>query len=122
MVVSGQRSPCGVGRAKALLGLHAALDPSMVLLEDVVQILNRSIASAPPQDSFGLHFGDRRTIEAGLIGANEARLRMRGIAQRLVEQALGHAESRKCRHQEIDRRARGSDGAMKVHQRPWTRI
>jgi hypothetical protein len=40
------RSPRGVQSAKILLGLHAAFDRTMVLLEDVVQILDWSMAAA----------------------------------------------------------------------------
>ena len=37
---------------KALLGFHASLDRSMILLQDVVQVLNRPVAATASQDSF----------------------------------------------------------------------
>ena len=41
---------------EALLGLHASFDRSMILLhQDVVQVLDRSVAATTPQDSFLLH-------------------------------------------------------------------
>src|SRR5262249_18793068 len=45
-LISCKRSPRGVEHAKALLGLHAAFDRTVVLLQDVIQILDRSMAAA----------------------------------------------------------------------------
>ena len=41
---------------KGLMGLHASFDPSMVLLQDVVQALDRPVATPAVQDSFPFHF------------------------------------------------------------------
>src|SRR5215472_8740634 len=84
-LISGKRWPRGVERAKALLGLHAAFDRTMVLLEDVVQVLDRSMVAAAAQNSFLFHSCNRRAIKAGLIGVDNAGLRMRWIAERLAE-------------------------------------
>jgi predicted hotdog family 3-hydroxylacyl-ACP dehydratase len=40
-----------VERTKALLGLHAPFDSAMILLQDVVQVLDRSVAAAAAQSS-----------------------------------------------------------------------
>jgi hypothetical protein len=88
-LVAGTRSPRCAERAKALLGLHAAFDRAMILLQDIVQILNRSMLATAAQGSFRLHSGNRRAVQAGLIGVDDAGWRMRGIAERLAEQALG---------------------------------
>ena len=37
---------------KALLRLYASFDRSMILLQDVVQVLNRPVAATASQDSF----------------------------------------------------------------------
>ena len=47
------------------------------------------MAAAAAQSSFRLHSCNRRAVEAGLIGVDNAGLRMRRIAERLAEQALG---------------------------------
>jgi|SRR5690348_13142854 hypothetical protein len=44
--VSRNRSPRSTELAKALLGLHTAFDRAMILLQDVVQRLHRSMAAA----------------------------------------------------------------------------
>ena len=61
----------------------------MILLQDVVQILDRSMATVAAQSSFRFHCGNRRAIEVGLIDVDDAGLRMRWIAESLAEQALG---------------------------------
>ena len=71
--------------AKALLGLHSSFDRSMILLQDVVQVLDRSMPAAVAQGSFRFHRGNRRAVEAGLIGVDDTGLRMRWIAERLAE-------------------------------------
>src|SRR5580658_6289992 len=50
--------------AKALLGLHSSFDRSMILLQDVVQVLHRSMLAAPAQGSFRFHCGNRRAVVA----------------------------------------------------------
>ena len=66
--VSLDRSPGRLELAKALLGLHSSFDSSMILLQDVVQVLDRSMSAAAAQSSFLFHCCNRRAIEAGLIG------------------------------------------------------
>ena len=54
-LISLDRSPCRVKFTKALLGLHASFDRSMILLQDVVQVLDRPVTATASQDSFLLH-------------------------------------------------------------------
>ena len=51
-LVSLDRSLGRVECTKALLGLHASFARSMILLQDVVQVLDRPVAATAPQDSF----------------------------------------------------------------------
>ncbi len=53
--VSLDRSPRRGEFTKALLGLHASFDRSMILLQDVVQVLYRLVVATASQDSFLLH-------------------------------------------------------------------
>jgi hypothetical protein len=66
-LVSRNRSPSCVELAKALLGLHSSFDRPMILLQDIVQILDRSMPVAAAQRSFRFHCGNRRAVEAGLF-------------------------------------------------------
>ena len=51
-LVSLDRSPHRVKLAKALLGFHSSFDRARILLQDVVQVLDRPVAATAPQDSF----------------------------------------------------------------------
>src|SRR5271168_3207380 len=88
-LVSRNRSPSCAELAKALLGLHSSFDRSMILLQDIVQILDRSMPAAAAQGSFRFHSGNRRAVQAGLISVDDAGLRMQWIAERLTKQMLG---------------------------------
>lgn len=75
-LVSRNHSPRGVELAKALLGLHATFDCAVILLHDVVQVLDRSMAETEAQGSFRFRSGNRCAVERGLIGVDDAGLRM----------------------------------------------
>jgi hypothetical protein len=45
--------------SEALFGVHATFDGSMVLFEDVVQVLHGSVSTAITQHSFLFTVGDR---------------------------------------------------------------
>src|ERR1700693_5554528 len=64
-LVSLNRSPGRLELAKALLGLHSSFDRSMILLQDIVQILDRPMSAAAAQGSSLFHSGNRRAVEAG---------------------------------------------------------
>src|SRR5271166_5073598 len=111
-LVTFDRSPGRLELAKVLLGLHSSFDRPMILLQDVVQILDRSMAAAPAQGSFLFHTCNRRVVEASLIGVDDAGLRMRWIAERLAEQAFGGCGIAQRREQEVDGGAGGIDGPI----------
>src|ERR1019366_6183198 len=113
-LVSRNRSPGGLELAKALLGLHSSFDRSMILFQDVVQVLDRSMSAAAAQGSFLFHCCNRRAVEAGLIGIDDAGLRMRWIAESLAEQAFGCRSIAQRRQQEVDSGTRGIDGPIEV--------
>ena len=54
-LVSSDRSPRRVEFTKALLGFHSSFDRSMILLQDVVQVLDGPVATTASQDSFLFH-------------------------------------------------------------------
>jgi hypothetical protein len=66
----------------------------MILFQEVVQILDWSMAAAAAQGSFSFHSGNRRAVEADLIGVDDAGLGMRWLVESFAEQAFGR---RPCR-------------------------
>src|ERR1035437_1608054 len=99
---------------KALLGLHSSFDRSMILLQDVVQVLDRSMSAAAAQDSFLFHCCNRRAVEAGLISIDDAGLGVRWIAESLAKQAFGRRSIAQRRQQEVDSGTGGIDGPIEV--------
>ena len=75
--VSLDDSACRVKFAKTLLRIHSSLNRSVILFQDVVQVLYGSVPqrrrSVP---SFFLYIRDRRVIDGGPIGIDDAGLRM----------------------------------------------
>ena len=88
-LVSLDCPPRRVKLAKPLFGLYPSFDRSMVLLQDIVHVLARPMAAAAAQGAFLFHGWNRRAVEAGLIGVDDAGLRMRWIAERLAKQPFG---------------------------------
>src|SRR6195256_5416790 len=66
--------------SKPLLGVHPAFDRSVVLLENVVQVLYGSVAATAAKCPFLLYVGDRRAVDRCLVRIDDTRLRMREIA------------------------------------------
>ena len=71
--------------AESLLGVHPSFDRSMVLFDDVVQILHGPVPAATSESPFLLNSRDRRGVDGGQIRVDDARLWMRPIAQSLAE-------------------------------------
>ena len=67
--------------AEALLGLHPPFDRSMILLKNVIQVLDRSMATSRAQHPFLLNGGDGRAVDRGQIRINDARLWVGGSTQ-----------------------------------------
>jgi hypothetical protein len=82
-------SPSRMEFPKALFGVDPAFDRTMILLEDVVQVLDRAMATAPPKNPFLLDGRDRRGVEGRQVRIDDARLRMRDGAQSLAKQPFG---------------------------------
>src|SRR5580704_8277513 len=60
--VALNRSPSHLEFSEALLGVHATFDGSMVLFENVVQVLHRSVSIALAQRPFLLTVRDRGAV------------------------------------------------------------
>src|ERR1039457_5419020 len=115
-LVSLNRSPGGSELTKALLGLHSSFDRSMILLQDVVQVLDRSMSAAAAQGSFLFPCCSRGDVEAGLICIDDAGLGVRWIAEGLAKQAFGRRSIAQRRQREVDSGTGGIDGPIEVTQ------
>src|SRR5450755_3338733 len=74
----------------------------MILFENVVQVLYRSVSTAVAQRPFFFTIRDRRAVNRCQVGVDHSRLRMGSIAERLAKQPLGSIGVTQCRQQKID--------------------
>jgi hypothetical protein len=68
---------------KSLLGIYPPFDRSVVLFENVVQVLHGSGTTAAAKGPFLLYVGDGRAVDRCQIRIDDTRLRMGRMAQRL---------------------------------------
>src|SRR5664280_31552 len=87
--VALNRSPCRLKFSEALLGVNSTFDGSMILFQNVVQILHGSVSTAVAQRPFLLTVGDRRAVNRCQVGIDHSRLGMGSIAECLAKQAFG---------------------------------
>src|ERR1035441_1307300 len=87
--VALNRSPSCLEFSEALFGVHSTFDGSMILFQNVVQVLHRSVLTAVAQRPFLLSVGDRRAVNRCQVGVDHSRLGMGSIAECLAKQALG---------------------------------
>ena len=59
-------------RFDELFGLHPSFDRSMILFQDIVQVLDRSMSAAAAQGAIRFHGWNRRAVEAGPNGVDDA--------------------------------------------------
>src|SRR5664280_801793 len=94
--VALNRSPSCLEFSEALFGVHSTFDGSMILFQNVVQVLHRSVATAVAQRPFLLTVADRGAINRCQVGVAHSRLGMGSIADCLTIQALGSIGVAKC--------------------------
>ena len=87
--VALNRSPSCLEFSEALLGVHSTFDGSMILFQNVVQVLHGSVSTALAQRPFLLTIGHRGAVYRRQVGVDHSRLRMGSIAERLAIQELG---------------------------------
>src|SRR6266849_629442 len=78
-LISLNRSPGRLELSKSLLGVYSAFDRSMVLFQDIVQVLHRSVPTTSAQDPFLLYICDGCAVDRRQIRVDDTRLRMGSI-------------------------------------------
>ena len=94
---------------------HSAFDGPVILFQDVIKILHRSMSTLLFQNSARFELNDGWRISSVLVGVDDPRRGMVLPAQGFGQKALG----RRCiafgREKEIDRRTGGVHGPVQVH-------
>ena len=75
--------------SKSLLGVDPTFDGSVVLLQNIVQVLHGSVPTTAAKRPFLLSIGDGRAVDRCQVRIDDTRLRMGGVAQRLAKQPFG---------------------------------
>src|SRR5580700_11984386 len=113
-LITLNRSSRSLEFAKPLLGVHSPFDRAMVLLDDVMQILDRSVAAPAAKRGFLLYVCDSRAVDRRQIRVDRSLNALRN--SRLAESASRHADNRKSMVAPAESMARYGQ-----HQRPFTR-
>src|SRR5271167_283704 len=87
--VALNRSPSRLEFSEALLGVDSTFDGSMILFEDVIQVLHGSVSTAVAKRSILLTLGDGAAVYRRQVSVDHSRLRMGSIAERLPKQPHG---------------------------------
>ena len=94
---------------------HPAFDGPVILFQDVIKILHRSMSTLLFQNTAGFELNDGWRISSVLVGVDDPRHGMVLPAQGFGQKALG----RRCiafgREKEVDRRTGGVHGPVQVH-------
>ena len=88
------------------------LDRPMILFQNIIKVLHRSMSAVLLQSVLGFEPHDRRWITSVLVGVDDPRRRMVLSAQSLGEKALGRCCVAFSRQKEVDRRTAGLDSPV----------
>jgi hypothetical protein len=94
---------------------YPAFDGPVILFQDIIKILHRSMSTLLFQNSAGFELNDGWRISSVLVGVDDPQRGMVLPAQGFGQKALG----RRCivfgREKEVDRRTGGAYGPVQVH-------
>src|ERR1700731_684266 len=86
--VAGDRTPSSPERTKMLACANPTLDRTVILFQDVIKILHRSVLTVLLQNTVGFELNDGWRISSVLVGIDYPRYRMARSAQRFCEKTL----------------------------------
>src|ERR1700719_868473 len=111
-LVAGDRTPGGPKRTEMLAGADPAFDGPVILFQNIIEVLHRSMPAILLQSTFGFELHNRRRITGVLVGVDDPRRRMVLSAQRFGEEAFGRRCIAFSRQKEVDRRTGGVDSPV----------
>ena len=100
-----------------------ALDRPMILFQDVIEVLHRSMLAVLLESTLVFELHNRRRVSGILVGVDDSRRRMVLPAQRFGQKALSRCCVAFGRQKELDRRTGGESTARyKYTHLPFTRM
>src|SRR3954447_14146687 len=108
------RAPGRVERPEPAHSRHGPLDPEVVALDALLQVLGDVVDRRARQQTLLAALGDGWRVRASAIGADPVGGEQGLILQHLAEEALGRLQIALRREQEVHRRAMLVDGAVQI--------
>src|ERR1700693_38950 len=88
-LIAGDRTPSSQERPEMLTGADPALDGPVILFQDVIEELHRSMLAVLLQNTLVFELHNRRRVSGILVGGDDPRRRMVRTAQGFGQKALG---------------------------------
>src|ERR1700731_773662 len=82
--IAGDRTPGSPKRAKMLTRVDPPLDGPVILFQDVIEILHRSMLAVLLQNTLVFELHNRRRVSGMLVGVDDSRRRMVCSAEREI--------------------------------------
>src|SRR5271167_3565901 len=111
-LVAGYRTPSSPECTKMLARAHPAFDGPVILFQNIIEVLHRSMPAILLQSLLGFKPHDGRRITGMLVGVDDPRPRMVLSAQSLCEKALSRCCVAFSRQKDVDRRTGGVDSSV----------
>src|SRR5271166_4249676 len=111
-LVAGYRTPSSPECTKMLARAHPAFDGSVILFQNIIEVLHRSMPAILLQSALGFEPLDGWWIAGVLIDIDYARRRMVLSAQGFGEKALSRCCVAFSRQKEVDRRTAGVESPI----------
>jgi hypothetical protein len=116
--VALNRPPRSIKRSKALAGVHPALDCSMVLLHNIVQIRAGSTAAPAPPFPFLLQLRDHLRVGWVAVHGDHPRAGMTGNLRGFLKESLGRSRVTLGGKPKVDCGTGGIDGTIQISPVP----
>jgi len=101
-LVTGNCAPSSPEGAEMLTRVDPTLDGPMILFQDVIEVLHRSVLAVLLQNTLVFELHNRRRVSGMLVGVDDSRRRMVCSAERFGKKALGRGRVLLGREKEVE--------------------
>src|ERR1700730_1592277 len=113
-LVARNCAPGAPKRTEMLTRADPALDRPMILFQNIVEILHRSMSTVLLQSALGFELYDGWRVSGLLVGVDHPRVRMRRASQGFGQKALGGHGVALGRKKEVEGRPSGIHRTIQV--------
>ena len=91
---------------------HPTFDGPVILFQDIIEVLQRSVSTVLLKSALGFELYDGRRVGGVPVGVDDSRRRMVCSAERFGQKALGSCCIAFSREKKVDRRIAGVDSPV----------